>query len=372
MNAPASAGWARLARRGAVCAVVAASVMAGALPGPHQAAASFGVALPSAWEICVVEGVHAPLTADNVADLDLWQIAEGGSTQNDNSYNPFNTKRAVDGAGNPLPASISSLGFPAFADWAAGCAATTATILQPNMALIAQALQSGGESPIGFLGTVNDTPWCAPEDGTPCYAQLIADDAQPFGTGAAMSLFSHTSASVSAYAGQVSEVAAISGQLAAEQADLVAAEQAVATDQQGVQTALASMRSLAIYDYTSNTSVDNELDLKGFNTPDINGELVQYYENLDAENQEAAIDQAKLVLAQAQAHQAVVTSAIAQTSADLRGAQATLARTVRDMQSEAATFLGAAACLGVVPSSPSSASGGQLVSGLGDCVSSLA
>ena len=52
--------------------------------------------LPPGWELCILQGVGAPATEANIADLDEWQVAEGGSTNNTAAYNPFNTQRMTD------------------------------------------------------------------------------------------------------------------------------------------------------------------------------------------------------------------------------------------------------------------------------------
>jgi len=57
----------------------------------------------------------------------------GGSTNNTAAYNPFNVRQVTDSTGAALPAVVMSDGFPAFATWAAGCAATVAALLQPIM-----------------------------------------------------------------------------------------------------------------------------------------------------------------------------------------------------------------------------------------------
>ena len=112
---------------------------------------------------------------DDVANLDEWQLAEGGSTNNSAAYDPFNTKRMTDSNNNPLPGVTSSNGFPAFATWDAGCTATVATLLQPNMAPIVSSLKAGNVSPPeDFLLDVDQSQWCAPSAiGIPCYASEI-------------------------------------------------------------------------------------------------------------------------------------------------------------------------------------------------------
>ena len=74
-----------------VCALASTSGAA-----PRMVAAPGDTALPAGWELCVLQGVTAPATPANVDDLDEWQAAEGGSTNNSAAYNPFNTLRTTD------------------------------------------------------------------------------------------------------------------------------------------------------------------------------------------------------------------------------------------------------------------------------------
>ena len=80
-------------RLGTVLAIVllevvglSSRVLANTAPSPGT---GVGTLLPSGWELCVLQGVGAAGTADNVANLDEWQVAEGGSTNNTAAYNPF-------------------------------------------------------------------------------------------------------------------------------------------------------------------------------------------------------------------------------------------------------------------------------------------
>ena len=158
-----------------VSAVVSVAV-AGPGAGTAGAVAAVGTPLPPGWELCVLAGVQAPATRANVADLDEWQAAEGGSTNNTAAYNPFNTTRTTDAQGAPLPVSSMVGGFPAFPDWLTGCSATVATLLQPNMWVITAALRTGNVTPPGqFLVDVDGSAWCAPlANGQPCYETAIA------------------------------------------------------------------------------------------------------------------------------------------------------------------------------------------------------
>ena len=162
-----------------VLALAIAGLGAGAFAwtaGGTAAAQSGGFTpLPPGWELCVLEGVAAPATAANVADLDEWQAAEGGSTNNTAAYNPFNTLRTTDITGAPIPSLVSANGFPAFPSWAAGCSATVATLFQPNMWVITAALRAGNVTPpAAFLAVVDQSSWCAPSPGgVPCYVNAM-------------------------------------------------------------------------------------------------------------------------------------------------------------------------------------------------------
>ncbi len=104
---------------GFVVALATASLGLGvlALTSGGQASAQGGgfTPLPPGWELCVLQGLGAPATANNVADLDEWQAAEGGSTNNTAAFNPYNTLRTTDNTGAAIPGAVTSAnGFPAF------------------------------------------------------------------------------------------------------------------------------------------------------------------------------------------------------------------------------------------------------------------
>ncbi len=165
---------------GFVLALATASLGLGAFAlasgGPVAAQGGGFTPLPPGWELCVLEGVGAPATANNVADLDEWQAAEGGSTNNSAAFNPYNTLRTTDSTGAAIPGTVDSgNGFPAFPSWAAGCSATVATLFQPNMWVITAALRAGNVSPpAAFLAVVDQSSWCAPSaTGVPCYVNAM-------------------------------------------------------------------------------------------------------------------------------------------------------------------------------------------------------
>jgi hypothetical protein len=352
---------------GAQSLTVAGSAGAESAPAPSY----FGTPLPAAWELCVLSGLGARVTSANVTDLDIWQLAEGGSTNNDNSYNPLNTRRDTDTGGNVLPASITPEDFPAFTSWPAGCAATVATITQPNMAPIAAALLSSDQpSPPGFLSLVDTTPWCAPDDGVPCYSVLIALGVDP-APSSAMSLLSDTTASLGAYGQDVAMVGSLQQTLQGEQAQLTEAQAAVVSAEQGVQQALAALRTLAIYDYTSDNTLDNDLNLKQFEAPDQREQLKQYYETVDDGRQVALCAQAEKLLVEDQSHRDQVAASITQTTSALGAARDSVTRAVAKLDGDLGSLQTAGACGGIATVSADSGKADTMVAAIGSCVGVL-
>ena len=365
----ATSGVARW-RRGLATALaaVAAGVVVAAAPGSGALAGGRGpTALPPAWELCILEGLAAPVTDANVADLDVWQVAEGGSTNNPASFNPYNTRRATDALGDALPASMTSNGFPAFATWSAGCAATTATIEQANMAPIQAALVAGNLSPPAFLATVDTTPWCAPQNGVPCYGGFAADlGSTP--TSPAVALLRRSKAAVAAYGQDVAQVASVQATLATQRQELAAAEDAVNAAQEVVQTTGLTLRSLAVYDYTSNNAIDPTANLDPFSAPSQRQQLTRYYEQVNTTQEVDRYHRAQADLAATQAHRDATQAAVAQTTADLAAAQAAVGRALGDVGADVDAFHVAVACTTV----PSVAAGGAAsVSALSGCLAAL-
>src|ERR1700681_713677 len=255
-------------------------------------AVGIGTLLPPGWELCVLQGVGASGTQDNVANLDEWQVAEGGSTNNTAAYNPFNTRQVTDSKGTPLPVVLSPDSFPAFATWAAGCAATVATLLQPSMAPIVTALKTGIVSPPGvFLSDVDQSPWCAPSaDGIPCYAsEVLAGQllgALLSGSSGqlkdALTSFSDTGSDLRTYEKDASLTAADQDLLAAKDEQLAVTEHEVSVARGTLSRATRALRRLALDDYTSNAGMRSEANLQLFGPSNERDSVAQYLGNVVA------------------------------------------------------------------------------------------
>jgi hypothetical protein len=293
-----------------------------ALSGVGVGAAGADTPLPAGWELCILQGVGAPATQANVADLDEWQLAEGGSTNNTAAYNPFNTGRTTDVNNTPLPLAISANGFPAFTDWIAGCAATVATILQANMTPVAAGLLAGNVSPPpAFLAVVDQSQWCAPSpDGTPCYADMIGGATgnlakAVLSASSALDVYGNVRTDLRAYQDSVTTdavaqlaVSTTSQQLTAAQAILTAARGRAAGAQ-------AALRRFAVNEYVSSglyqaSSLVNETNTSPFGTPSQDGVTAHQYSTFVAAD----------LLRQTQATAAAVKVAFAQRN----GVQKTL------------------------------------------------
>ena len=214
--------------------------------------------LPPGWELCILQGVGAPATASNVADLDQWQAAEGGSTNNTAAYNPYNTLRTTDNTGAAIAgAATSANGFPAFPSWAAGCAATVATLFQPNMWVITAALRAGTISPpAAFLAVVDQSSWCAPSpDGTPCYVNAM--EASPGSlaldvpASSALNVYGNVNTDLTSYQQSISTVASDQTSVNLRSLALAAAETQVAAAHAKLGSTSDALQKFAVSEYVN-------------------------------------------------------------------------------------------------------------------------
>lgn len=86
------------------------------------------------WESDVLTAIGAPVTAANVAFLDAWQNAEGGSA----AYNPLNTTQQMSGS-----TDYNSAGVQEYGSSSQGANATAKTLLNGYYDSIVAALRTG-------------------------------------------------------------------------------------------------------------------------------------------------------------------------------------------------------------------------------------
>jgi hypothetical protein len=298
-------------------------------------AASADTPLPAGWELCILQGVGAPATQANVADLDEWQLAEGGSTNNSAAFNPFNTARTTDVNNTPLPLTNSANGFPAFTDWIAGCAATVATILQPNMTPVAAGLLAGNVSPPpAFLAVVDQSQWCAPSaDGTPCYADMIGGATgnlaeAVLSASSALNVYGNVRTDLHTYQDAASAVAVAKQTVLTTSQQLSAAQSILSTARGNAAAAQTALRHFAVDEYVNSGLYQSSPIVSGttsgaFGTPNQNGVVAHQYATFVASD----------LLAQTAAATASVKVAVAQRN----GVQKTLQQDVLTLTSDNAT-----------------------------------
>jgi len=356
---------------------------AGAVPAP-KASIVVGTPLPTGWEACVLDGVDAPSTADNVADLDQWQVAEGGSTNNAAAYNPFNTRQVTDPTGAPLPADISTQGFPAFSTWAAGCAATVATLLRPDMVPIVTALQAGNVSPPGiFLSDVDQTPWCAPSvDGIPCYASevlagelvlaLLTGGSGPLSD--ALTGYSDTSTDLSDYQAAAYVNATDQGVLTTKTQQLTLAESQVSAARRTLAAKASALRRLAIDDYVNGQTVSSNMKVLLFEPEGDHDALTQFFRGVAGNLLVGDYDQAKATVRTSVKRRLAASESVSQARSVLASAQAAENQDLSQLQGDAKSIETAKACTAPPVITPAASSVGgpetpsQLWDTLQDCL----
>ncbi|HWF16834.1 MAG TPA: hypothetical protein VG244_11680 [Acidimicrobiales bacterium] len=318
--------------------------------GSPAAATSSGggeTPLPDGWELCILQGLSAPANQANVTDLDEWQVAEGGSTNNTAAYNPFNTARTTDLNNNPLPEIISANGFPAFGDWISGCAATVATILQPNMSAIAAGLRAGNVSPpAAFLAVVDQSQWCAPSaDGTPCYSDTILGTtgslaAAVLAQSPALQVFSNVRSDLRSYQLAVVAVALAQQNESMTNAQLSAAESALSVAQGKAAAAENALRHFAIEEYVDSGLYQSSFVASGrtnspFGTLSPQGVDANQYARIVGgdllTHAKAASDAAKASRDQRDAAQKALQQAVAASTSDNATESKSLVRLVADV-----------------------------------------
>ena len=105
----------------------------------------------AAWAKAVLKGIGAPVNANNMAIMERWQVAEGGSTNNSNKYNYLNTGQTEPGShGSP---------FPSYTSNASGAQAVVTTLENGFYSAILKALRSGKATTSSIRGTINSSQW---------------------------------------------------------------------------------------------------------------------------------------------------------------------------------------------------------------------
>jgi hypothetical protein len=327
--------------------------------GPAAAQGGGFTPLPSGWELCVLQGLGAPATAANVADLDEWQAAEGGSTNNTAAFNPYNTLRTTDSTGAAIPGAVGSgNGFPAFPSWAAGCSATIATLFQPNMWVIDAALRAGNVSPpSAFLAVVDQSAWCAPSPGgIPCYVDAIVVSpgslALDVPSSSALDVYGNVNTDLQAYQQSIASVTADQNAVGVHDFELAATESEVAQARDKFGASSRALRGFAISEYV-NSGLYSGAPLVsngstqpiGPNTPqDSDGVVAQQYLGVAANNLINDNEVAAGAVKGTERHRSDAAKALAQAAVTLTSDEAAESKNLTQLIEDVATLEHAGAC----------------------------
>ena len=105
------------------------------------------------WAQAVLKSLGMPITADNVAAVVAWEMAEGGHWYNTAYYNPLNTTQSMPGA-----TIFNSVGVKAYTSWAQGLKATVITLHNGYYGGILEALSRGNDAQ-AVADAVAASPW---------------------------------------------------------------------------------------------------------------------------------------------------------------------------------------------------------------------
>ena len=322
--------------------------------------------LPPGWELCVLEGLAAPATPANIADLDEWQAAEGGSTNNTAAFNPFNSLRTTDLTGAAIPGVDTSNNFPAFSTWAAGCSATVATLYQPNMWVITAALRSGNVTPASaFLAVVDQSAWCAVSPaGVPCYVNEVLSGAASLPASlpvsSALDVYGNVKSDLSTYQQSIETVSTDQNEVGIRDIALAAASSNVATAHSRLGAASRSLQEFAVNEYVSSGLYSGApLVSNGGNQPlttstpqDSDGVVAQQYLGVAANNLLAKEGAANEVFKDAEQRRNAASKALAQAAVALTSDQAAENQDLTQLIKDVGTLEHAGACATVTITPP--------------------
>jgi peptidoglycan hydrolase CwlO-like protein len=114
------------------------------------------------WAQALLVAMRLPVTADNVAAITAWEMAEGGHWYNTAYYNPLNTTQDMPGA-----TVFNSVGVKAYTSWKQGLEATVKTLKNGYYGGIIEALRRGNDS-TAVAAAVGASPW-----GTGDFSHLL-------------------------------------------------------------------------------------------------------------------------------------------------------------------------------------------------------
>ena len=142
----------KIAERAALLKEVVAKIKK-ILSAPELLMRAGGKITQVTWAQAFVKSLGMPMTADNVAAVVAWEMAEGGHWYNTAYYNPLNTTQSMPGA-----TVFNSVGVKAYTSWAQGLKASVITIRNGYYGGILDALRRGNDAQ-AVADAVAASPW---------------------------------------------------------------------------------------------------------------------------------------------------------------------------------------------------------------------
>ena len=142
----------KIAERGVLLKDVVAQIKK-ILSAPELLMKAGGKVTQVTWAQAFLKRLGMPMTADNVAAVMAWEMAEGGHWYNTAHYNPLNTTQSMPGA-----TIFNSVGVKAYKSWMQGLEASVITINNGLYGGILAALRTGNDGQ-AVAAAVAASPW---------------------------------------------------------------------------------------------------------------------------------------------------------------------------------------------------------------------
>ena len=146
------AGEQKIAERAALLKDVVARIKK-ILSAPELLMKAGGKITQVTWAQAFLKSLGMPITADNVAAVVAWEMAEGGHWYNTAYFNPLNTTQSMPGA-----TVFNSVGVKAYTSWAQGLKASVITLRNGYYGGILDALSRGNDAQ-AVANAVAASPW---------------------------------------------------------------------------------------------------------------------------------------------------------------------------------------------------------------------
>ena len=242
-----------------------------------------------------------------------------------------------------------------------------ATLVQPNMWVISAGLRAGNVSPpAAFLAVVDQSAWCAPSNGVPCYVNQVLSAAgglPPAAPSSALDVYGNVATDLKAYQQSIATVTADQAVLATREAALGESESQVSSAKSQFGAATKALQGFAVSEYVSSGLYSGApLVSNGANQPlspstpqDADGVVVQQYLGVAATNLINRNASAADAFKGSQQHRNDAAKAVTEASVTLTSDEAAENRDLGQLIADVATLEHAGACATVTITAPTPA-----------------